>query len=81
MVLAAILFSAYLKVNDTKYIILSDRLEFSTHQLCKNKRDQNLILVADQSSMFHISTQDNYAHFEKNIFSIKNIYAMCNVQI
>ena len=40
MVLAAIFCFPCLKVKDTKYIILSERFEFSTHQLCKNKRDQ-----------------------------------------
>ena len=40
MVLAAIFCFAYLKVKDTKYIILYHRLEFSTRELCKSKREK-----------------------------------------
>ena len=35
-------------------------------------------LIAEQSSMFYISTQDKYTHFQKNILSFKNIiYMQC----
>ena len=38
-------------------------LEFSIHKLCKNKRGGgNIDLIAEQSYMFHISTQDKYTH-------------------
>ena len=40
MVLAAIFYFAYLKVNDTKDRMLTDTFEFSTPKLCKNKRKQ-----------------------------------------
>ena len=75
MVLAAVFCFAYLKVKDIKYIILSDRLEFSTHKLCKNKWDKNIVLIAEQSSMFHISPQDKYTHLKK-LFRLK-IYKQC----
>ena len=38
MVLAAIFYFAYLKVNGTKDRMLTDIFEFSTPKLCKNKR-------------------------------------------
>ena len=71
VVLVAIFCFAYLKVKDTNYIILSDRFEFSTHQLCINERDKKYRFnIAEQSLMFHISTQDRYTHFQK-LFRLK----------
>ena len=49
VVLAAILCFAYIKVKDTKYRVLSDRFEFSTNKLCRNKREKNIDLNAEQS--------------------------------
>ena len=39
VVLAAFFCFAFLKVKDTEYKVLFDRFGFSTHKLCKNKRD------------------------------------------
>ena len=58
---------ANLELKDTKYKILSDRFKFSTHKLCESKRDKNIDLNAEQSLMFHISTQDKYTHFQTNL--------------
>ena len=43
-----------------------------------NKRD-NIILIAEQSSMFHISNKDKYTHFKKKyaIFFSFKIYMQC----
>ena len=66
VVLAVIFCFAYLNVKDTEHKILSDRFEFSTHN-CKNKREKNIDLNAEQSSMIHISTQNKYTHFQKSL--------------
>ena len=71
----------YLKVKDTKDRMLSDRSEFSTPILCKDKREKNLHSKVEQSSMFHISGQAKYIHFQESLqysFIKKNI---CHVQI
>ena len=62
----------FFKVKDTKWRILSDRFEFSIHKLCKTKLEKNIDLIAEQSSMLHISTQDKYTNFKKSLqyFSI-----------
>ena len=55
VVLAAFFCFAYLKVRDTEYKVLFDRFGFSTHKLCKKKRD--IDINAEQSSRFHTSAQ------------------------
>ena len=80
VVWAAILCFAYLKVKDTEDRILSDRFrfEFSTPELCKNKREK-ICTQCLAKSMFHISAQAKpakYTHFQKKeaIFSYLKKY-------
>ena len=71
---------ANLKVKVTKYKMLSDRFEFSTHKLCKNKRKKIICSqMSMHSSMFHILVQAKYRHFQKKpaIFSHLKIYMPC----
>ena len=63
VVLAAIFCFAYLKVKDTKYIILSTDSNSAHTSYVKTSGTKNVVLIADQSSMFHISIQDKYTHF------------------
>ena len=72
--LSGILCFANLKVKVTKYRMLSDRFEFSTHKLCKNKcvknytqkfREKNLV------SDFSPSISYTYFHVRLQYFFIK----------
>ena len=56
---------AYLEVKDTKYRMLTDRFEFSTQKLCKNKREKKYRPKCN--AMFHISTLDKYTYFLKGL--------------
>ena len=58
--------------------MLSDRFAFSTPKLCKNKGEKNLLLDAEQSSMFHISADAKDTHLQKgcNIRTFINIYTI-----
>ena len=49
-----------------EYINSSDRFGFSTRKLCKSKQEKK---NAEQSSMFHISTQVKIV-LDSNIFAL-----------
>ena len=68
VVLAAIFCFAYLKVKDTKYIILSKDSNSAHTNYVKTSETKNIVLIAEQSSMYHISTQDKYTHLKKEVF-------------
>ena len=79
VVLAAIFCFAHLKVKDTKYIILSTDSNSAHTSYVKTSGTKTIVLIADQSSMFHISIQDKYTHFKKKsaIYFRLKIYMQC----
>ena len=79
MDLAAIFCFAYLKVNDTKDRMLTDIFEFSTPQLCKNKRKKKLALKCRAKFNVLYFSPPKYTHFHKKaaIFSHLKIYMPC----
>ena len=66
---------AYLAVEDTKDRMLSDRFEFSTPKLCKNKR-KKIALYIEQSFIFQPRLITHT--FQKRLqYSYFNIYMPC----
>ena len=55
VVLAAIFGFSHLKVKDTKDRMLSDRFEFSTPKLCKNKREKRKKCALKCRAKFNVS--------------------------
>ena len=69
VVLPAIFSFANLTLKDTKYsyiILSSDEFEFITRKLCENKWIKKVPhFKVEQCSMFQISAQAKYTHFQK----------------
>ena len=78
VVLVAIFCFAYLKIKDTKESMLSDRVEFSSHKLCKNKRKKICTQMSSKVQCFIFQPWLKTYIYKKscNILSFKNIYAL-----